>query len=87
MCESGCSEGQQVLESIIPVLLAQGIISQVAEVRTISLDTVVKVCRSGGAMIRPHLGTLVPALLEAIAGLEHQALSFTSVRTTSEDDR
>ena len=38
-------------------------------------------------MIRPHLGTLVPALLEAVAGLEHKALSYTAVRTTTDEDR
>ncbi|KAA0196167.1 hypothetical protein HAZT_HAZT009587 [Hyalella azteca] len=87
VCESGGEEGQRVLECVLPVLLTEGITSNVAEVRTISLDAVVQVCRSGGAMIRLHLGTLVPALLEAIAGLEHKALSYTAVRTTAEDDR
>lgn len=35
--------------------------------------------------MKPHLGTLVPALLEALSGLEHQALSYTSVRLDDDD--
>ncbi|KAF2363099.1 Proteasome component Ecm29 [Trinorchestia longiramus] len=87
VCESGGEDGQRVLESVLPVLLTDGITSSVAEVRSISLDAIVQVCRSGGAMIRLHLGTLVPALLEAIAGLEHKSVSYTAIRTTAEEDR
>uniref|UniRef100_A0A6A7FWF3 Proteasome-associated protein ECM29 homolog n=2 Tax=Hirondellea gigas TaxID=1518452 RepID=A0A6A7FWF3_9CRUS len=87
VCEAGGAESQQVMECVLPILLTAGISSSVADVRSVSLDAIVKLCRSGGAMIRPHLGTLVPALLEAIAGLEHQSLSYTSVRTASDDDR
>ena len=55
------------------------------EVRSVSVQTLVKLCRSGGAMVRPHLGTLVPALLEALSGLEHQALNYTSVRVDDDN--
>ncbi|XP_076034919.1 proteasome adapter and scaffold protein ECM29-like isoform X2 [Oratosquilla oratoria] len=85
VCEGIGQESEKTLQVVLPVLLTSGISSEVAEVRSISLQTVVKLCRSGGAMVRPHLGTLVPALLEALSGLESQSLSYTSVRLDDSD--
>lgn len=86
MCEGSGEESEKMLKEVLPTLLTSGITSTVNEVRSISLQTVSKLCRSGGAMVKPHLGTLIPALLEALSGLESQALSYTSVRL-NEDDR
>lgn len=74
-----------MLKEVLPTLLTSGITSTVAEVRSVSLQTVSKLCRSGGALVKPHLGALVPALLEALSGLESQALSYTSVRLNDDD--
>jgi len=87
MCETGTIEGQKVLEKSLPILLTDGITSQVKEVRNISLGTVVEVCRSAGTLIKPHLGLLVPALLEAVAGLEMPELSYVATRQTSDESR
>ena len=43
MCEAGGGESQSVLETLLPVLLTDGISSSVQEVRAISLDATVKV--------------------------------------------
>lgn len=86
VCEGSGEESEKMLKEVLPTLLTSGITSTVNEVRSISLQTVSKLCRSGGAMVKPHLGTLIPALLEALSGLESQALSYTSVRL-NEDDR
>lgn len=86
VCEGTGDESEKMLKEVLPVLLTSGITSTVSEVRSISLQTVSKLCRSGGSMVKPHLGTLIPALLEALSGLESQSLSYTSVRL-NEDDR
>ncbi|MCL4116473.1 UNVERIFIED_CONTAM: hypothetical protein GTU68_001151, partial [Idotea baltica] len=80
VCDTPGQESKKMLEEVLPILLTTGISSSVAEVRNVSIQTLVKLCRSGGSMVRPHLGTLVPALLEALSGLEHQAVSYTAVR-------
>ena len=74
-----------MIQVFLPILLSTGLTSTVSEVRTITLQTLVKLCRSGGLLVKPHLGSLVPALLEALSGLESQALSYTSVRLNEED--
>lgn len=85
VCEGTGEESQKMLKEVLPTLLTSGITSSVAEVRSVSLQTISKLCRSGGSLVKPHLGTLVPALLEALSGLESQALSYTSVRLNDED--
>ena len=50
---------------------AAGVTSQVAEVQALALTTLAKIVAAAGAdRIRPHLPELVPALLEALSGLE-----------------
>lgn len=73
-----------MLEEVLPVLLTNGLTSGLLEVRNVSVQTLVKLCRSGGSMVRPHLGTLVPSLLEALSGLEPQTISYTAVRVDDE---
>ncbi|CAL4121852.1 unnamed protein product, partial [Meganyctiphanes norvegica] len=86
VCETTSEESSAVLREVLPVLLTSGITSSVQEVRSVSVQTIMKLCRSGGSMVRPHLGTLIPALLEALSGLESSSLSYTSNRL-NEDDR
>ncbi|XP_045609918.2 proteasome adapter and scaffold protein ECM29 isoform X1 [Procambarus clarkii] len=85
VCEGTGEQSEKMLKEVLPTLLTSGITSTVSEVRTVSLQTVSKLCRTGGSMVRPHLGTLIPALLEALSGLESQALSYTSVRLNDDD--
>ncbi|XP_071525915.1 proteasome adapter and scaffold protein ECM29 [Panulirus ornatus] len=85
VCESTGEESEKMMKEVLPTLLTSGITNTEAEVRSVSLQTVSKLCRSGGALVKPHLGVLVPALLEALSGLESQALSYTSVRLNDED--
>ncbi|KAK3880878.1 hypothetical protein Pcinc_014654 [Petrolisthes cinctipes] len=86
VCEGTGEESKRMLKEVLPILLTSGITSTVSEVRNTSLQTVSKLCRSGGLLLKPHLGNLVPALLEALSGLEAQTLNYASVRL-SDDDR
>ncbi len=50
---------------------AAGVTSQVAEVQALALATLARIVeKAGPERIRPHLPELVPALLEALSGLE-----------------
>ncbi|KAK9834910.1 hypothetical protein WJX81_007994 [Elliptochloris bilobata] len=61
----------------LPLLLEKGVTSQVAEVQGLALTTLAKIVAAAGAeRIRPHLPELVPALLEALSGLEDSRLNY-----------
>ncbi|CAI7781424.1 unnamed protein product [Closterium sp. NIES-53] len=61
---------------VLPVLLAQGMTSSVGSVRHLALSTTAKLAKGAGASVRPHLAALVPAMLEALSGLEDQNLNY-----------
>ncbi|CAI5476237.1 unnamed protein product [Closterium sp. Yama58-4] len=61
---------------VLPVLLAQGMTSSVGSVRHLALSTTAKLVKGAGASVRPHLAALVPAMLEALSGLEDQNLNY-----------
>ncbi|CAG2057306.1 unnamed protein product [Timema podura] len=81
--------GEKIVEAILPVLLGTGICSTVAEIRAISTNPGAVICHSlqtvsqlvgvAGPLLRPHLPTLIPALLEAAGELEQRSLSQLSV--------
>ncbi|CAI5535091.1 unnamed protein product [Closterium sp. Naga37s-1] len=61
---------------VLPVLLAQGMTSSVGSVRHLALSTTAKLAKGAGASVQPHLAALVPAMLEALSGLEDQNLNY-----------
>nr|CAD7576131.1 unnamed protein product [Timema californicum] len=71
--------GEKIVEAILPVLLGTGICSTVTEIRAISLQTVSQLVGVAGPLLRPHLPTLIPALLEAAGEMEQRSLSQLSV--------
>ena len=68
MCDSGTGSksGEAAVKAILPPLLEKGLTSTVTEVRAICLVTMMKVVKSAGPLLIPHLHTLIPALLEVI---------------------
>ncbi|XP_067931568.1 proteasome adapter and scaffold protein ECM29-like [Watersipora subatra] len=76
--------GEQALSLILPVLLDEGITSTVAEVRTLSLDTLVLMSKNAGEFLKPHIHTLVPTMLESLSGLEPQSLNYLAQRVGEE---
>ena len=82
MCDSGSGSrsGEAAVRAILPPLLEKGLTSAVAEVRAVSLVTLMKVAKSAGPLLAPHLHTLVPALLEAAGEMEGQQLNYISTR-------
>lgn len=83
-CDSQAgSSGERAVAVVLPCL-AQGLSSPVAEVRQTSLSTLMKLSRSAGPLLKPHLALLFGALLNALSELEPQVLNQLSVRAGAE---
>ncbi|GFR47108.1 hypothetical protein Agub_g8793, partial [Astrephomene gubernaculifera] len=65
------------VSEVLPVLLGQGLTSSVAEVRGLSVEVLSLLSRSAPpAALRPLLGAMVPALLEALSNMEDARLNY-----------
>uniref|UniRef100_A0A8D0E6M2 Ecm29 proteasome adaptor and scaffold n=1 Tax=Salvator merianae TaxID=96440 RepID=A0A8D0E6M2_SALMN len=86
MCDpSKGAAGQRTIAVLLPCLLDKGMMNTVAEVRTLSINTLVKISKSAGAMLKPHAPKLIPALLESLSVLEPQVLNYLSLRATEQE--
>ncbi|KAJ8000530.1 hypothetical protein DPEC_G00181070 [Dallia pectoralis] len=85
MCESSGVASQRTVAVLLPTLLDKGIVSNVAEVRSLSIQTLVKVSKTAGSRLKPHAPRLIPALLEALSVLEPQVLNYLSLRATEQE--
>ncbi|XP_032418373.1 proteasome adapter and scaffold protein ECM29 [Xiphophorus hellerii] len=85
MCESTGSAAQKTVAVMLPTLLEKGIVSNVSEVRSLSIQTLVKISKTAGARLKPHAARLIPALLEALSTLEPQVLNYLSLRATEQE--
>ncbi|XP_033986324.1 LOW QUALITY PROTEIN: proteasome adapter and scaffold protein ECM29-like [Trematomus bernacchii] len=85
MCESTGSAAQRTVAVMLPTLLEKGIVSSVSEVRSLSIQTLVKISKTAGAKLKPHAARLIPALLEALSTLEPQVLNYLSLRATEQE--
>uniref|UniRef100_A0A3B5ATH9 Ecm29 proteasome adaptor and scaffold n=1 Tax=Stegastes partitus TaxID=144197 RepID=A0A3B5ATH9_9TELE len=85
MCESTGSAAQRTVAVMLPTLLEKGIVSNVSEVRALSIQTLVKISKTAGARLKPHAARLIPALLEALSTLEPQVLNYLSLRATEQE--
>ena len=87
MCDaaqSGSKTSQETIQLILPPLLDKGLASSVPEVRAIALNTVVKITKSAGHLLKSHLPQLIPALLEATSEMESKEVSYISTRLANE---
>ncbi|PIO30200.1 hypothetical protein AB205_0202450 [Aquarana catesbeiana] len=86
MCESSKGiAGQKTIAVLLPCLLDKGIMSTVTEVRALSINTLVKISKSAGELLKPHTPKLIPALLESLSVLEPQVLNYLSLRATDQE--
>ena len=87
MCDaaqSGAKTSQATIQLILPPILDKGLSSGVPEVRAVALNTVVKITKSAGPMLKSHLAQLIPALLEATSEMESKEVSYISTRLANE---
>ncbi|KAG5845075.1 hypothetical protein ANANG_G00135010 [Anguilla anguilla] len=85
MCESSGASAQRTVGVLLPTLLDKGIVSTVVEVRTLSIQTLVKISKSAGSRLKPHTPRLIPALLESLSVLEPQVLNYLSLRASEQE--
>uniref|UniRef100_A0A8C8RHE2 Ecm29 proteasome adaptor and scaffold n=1 Tax=Pelusios castaneus TaxID=367368 RepID=A0A8C8RHE2_9SAUR len=86
MCDpSKGTAGQRTIAVLLPCLLEKGMMSTVTEVRALSINTLVKISKSAGVMLKPHAPKLIPALLESLSVLEPQVLNYLSLRATEQE--
>ncbi|RXM92345.1 Proteasome-associated protein ECM29-like [Acipenser ruthenus] len=85
MCEPSSAAAQRTVAVLLPCLLEKGIMSNVSEVRALSIQTLVKISKSAGTRLKPHAPRLIPALLESLTVLEPQVLNYLSLRATDQE--
>uniref|UniRef100_A0A182W1W8 TOG domain-containing protein n=1 Tax=Anopheles minimus TaxID=112268 RepID=A0A182W1W8_9DIPT len=73
-----------VASSIIPLLLETGVTHTVPEIRKLSIRTLSELIDSAGALILPHLTSLVPCLLQATGELDSVKLSYLSTMVSGQ---
>ena len=86
MCDvsQGAKSGEAAVKAILPPLMEKGLSSTLPEVRAVVLFTMTKIAKSAGPLLAPHLGLLIPALLEATGEMEGQKLNYLSTRLATD---
>eukprot|EP00051_Salpingoeca_urceolata_P011781 m.146336 g.146336 ORF g.146336 m.146336 type:complete len:1908 (-) comp17250_c0_seq1:152-5875(-) len=84
LCESDSTEQRsEAIAVMLPILIDSGLLSQVDDVRALSLGVILEVAKKAGAALKPHVTALVGTLLEALSGLESPLLNYFSTRLDS----
>ncbi|XP_050090264.1 proteasome-associated protein ECM29 homolog [Anopheles aquasalis] len=76
--------GLNVASSIIPLFLESGVTHTVPEIRRLSIRTLSELIDSAGALIMPHLTSLVPCLLQATGELDSTKLTYLSTMVSGQ---
>ena len=88
MCDvnTGAKTGEKAVKAILPPLLEKGLASNVTEVKAISIATIMKLTKSAGSLLEPHIHILIPSLLEATSEMEGTSISYLSTRLGADSD-
>uniref|UniRef100_A0A7N0UGU9 Proteasome-associated protein ECM29 homolog n=1 Tax=Kalanchoe fedtschenkoi TaxID=63787 RepID=A0A7N0UGU9_KALFE len=73
------SDASKTMDTVLPLLLAEGILSKVDSIRKASIGIVMKLAKGAGVAIRPHLPELVCCMLESLSSLEDQGLNYVEM--------
>ncbi|CAM8919803.1 unnamed protein product [Rhodiola kirilowii] len=73
------SDASKTMDTVLPLLLAEGILSKVDSIRKSSIGIVMKLAKGAGVAIRPHLPELVCCMLESLSSLEDQGLNYVEL--------
>ncbi|KAL6524314.1 hypothetical protein OROGR_016748 [Orobanche gracilis] len=72
-------EARQAMALVLPLLLTEGIMSKVDNVRKASIGMVTKLAKGAGIAIRPYLDDLVCCMLESLSSLEDQGMNYVEL--------
>ncbi|KAM0057039.1 putative armadillo-like helical, proteasome component Ecm29 [Helianthus debilis subsp. tardiflorus] len=70
------TDARKAMDIVLPLLLTDGIMSKVDDIRKASITIVTKLAKGAGIAIRPHLSELVVCMLESLSSLEDQGLNY-----------
>jgi proteasome component ECM29 len=77
---------QQTINSVLPVLIVEGLPSNLQEVRNISVLTIRDLIKmSSSNLIRPYLIDVIVNLLETLSGYEPPDLNYISLKLSSQE--
>jgi hypothetical protein len=74
------SNGAEAVGKVLPVLIDEGLLSRVKEIRAIALGVMLEVAKEAGPALRPHLVEFLMVLLEALSGMENPVLDYVNTR-------
>ena len=77
---AGEQASQRALKVLLPIMMTEGLVSSVNDVRAISLNVMIDMAKEAGDSIKPHITTLIMTLLEAMSGLESPYLDYLGQR-------
>ncbi|ORX62567.1 ARM repeat-containing protein [Hesseltinella vesiculosa] len=72
------ADGAKVMDIVMPFLLQKGIVSDAEDVQKFSLDAVLRVCKTGAALLKKYIPDLVDTLLQSLSSLEPQSMNYLS---------
>ncbi|KAG6414017.1 hypothetical protein SASPL_126733 [Salvia splendens] len=72
-------ESRQTMAIVLPLLLTEGIMSKVDNIRKASIGMVTKLAKGAGIAIRPYLSDLVCCMLESLSSLEDQGMNYVEM--------
>ncbi|KAK9053492.1 hypothetical protein SSX86_030126 [Deinandra increscens subsp. villosa] len=70
------TDARKAMDIVLPLLLTDGIMSKVDDIRKASITIVTKLAKGSGVAIRPHLSQLAVCMLESLSSLEDQGLNY-----------
>jgi proteasome component ECM29 len=79
LCDNGNAspkEGPLDCEVVIPYLMKQGLNADAEEVRSFALKHLIRVAKSAGPWLRPHIPAIAPAMLESMSLMENAMLNY-----------
>jgi proteasome component ECM29 len=76
---SSLANSQKVMDEMIPFLLEKGLVNMAEEVRQFSLVTILKLCKTGGVLLSPHVCNITCTFLESLSSLEPQTMNYLSL--------
>lgn len=71
------SKATEVLNNLIPFFLGnKGLLSDAEDIRNFALETILKLCKTGGKAIRPHVPNLLGIFVELMSTLEPEIVNY-----------
>lgn len=71
------SKAAEVLDHLIPLFMgSKGLLSDVEDVRSFALETILKLCDIGGSAIKQHVPALLSNFIELMSTLEPEVINY-----------